>query len=288
MMRRSRRGRKTPYRECRPLRNRSKLFLPPSTKARWQWKLRVCRWVSRYYPIHTFIVEDVKATTHTGKGSRWNLSFSPLQVGKDWFYYELSRISPVETVQGFETAQERERLGLKKGKDKLADTFEAHCVDSWTLANLQVGGHDAPDHKAMLYLVPMRFHRRQLHVLQPAQGNIRKSYGGTLSMGFKRGAWVRHPKYGVCYVGGTSNERISLHSLQTGKRLCQNAKPQDLTFLCTASWRLRKGAAHSSPDKSGGLLRIFYDYLISTTAPSSSSFFLASLAASLVTASITF
>jgi len=92
----------------------------------------------------------------------------------------------------------------------------------------------------------LRFHRRQLHVLQPAKGNLRKRYGGTLSMGFKRGSWVKHPKYGVCYVGGASNGRISLHTLDTGKRLCQNAKPEDLTFLCTASWRTRKGNAVSS------------------------------------------
>jgi len=245
-LRRSRRGRKTPYRECCPLRSRNKLFLPPSTKARWQWKLRVCRWVNRYYPIHTFIVEDVKATTHKGENSPWNQHFSPLQVGKEWFYYELSRIAPVETVQGFETAQERKRLSLQKSKNKLSDTFEAHCVDSWTIANMKTGGHTQPDHKAIHYLIPLRFHRRQLHLLQPAQGNLRKRYGGTLSMGFKRGSWVKHPKYGVCYVGGTSNGRISLHTLDTGKRLCQNAKPEDLTFLCTASWRIRKGNAVSS------------------------------------------
>ncbi len=42
------------------------------------------------------------------------MPFSPIQVSKAWLYYELSKIAPVETVQGFETAQERERLGLKQ------------------------------------------------------------------------------------------------------------------------------------------------------------------------------
>jgi hypothetical protein len=113
---------------------------------------------------------------------------------------------------------------------------------------MQVGGHIQPDNTPMLYLVPLRFHRRQLHRLQPEAGGIRKPYGGTLSLGFKRGSWVRHPAYGVVYIGGASAGRLSLHAMQTGKRLCQNAKPQDLKLLCTASWRVRKGERHSSPE----------------------------------------
>src|SRR6516165_9582423 len=38
-MRRTRRGRKTPYRKPRQNRKQSKQKLPPSTWARWQWKL---------------------------------------------------------------------------------------------------------------------------------------------------------------------------------------------------------------------------------------------------------
>ncbi|MEP7288251.1 MAG: RRXRR domain-containing protein [Chloroflexota bacterium] len=246
-MRRSRRGRKTPYRECRPTRQAGKISLPPSTKARWQWKLRLCRWLARYYPIDVFVVEDVKAKPHKGKGGQWNTSFSPIQVGKEWLYWQLGRLAPVRLVQGFDTYQERQRLGLRKSSNKLSDSFEAHCVDSWTLANLEVGGHTAPDNTAMLYLVPLRFHRRQLHRLQPAKGGVRNPYGGTDSLGFKRGSWVNHPKWGVCYVGGSSDGRISLHHLHSGKRLCQNAKPHDLTFLCTASWRLWKGESAISP-----------------------------------------
>jgi hypothetical protein len=113
-------------------------------------------------------------------------------------------------------------------------------VDSWTLANLWIGGHEKPDNVAMLYLVPLRFHRRQLHRLQPEKGGIRKPYGGTRSLGFKRGSWVKHPKWGVCYVGGTTNGTISLHRLQTGQRIAK-VKPDTVQFLTLSSWRLRKG-----------------------------------------------
>jgi RRXRR protein len=238
-MRRGRRSRKTPYRECRPNRCQGQFKLPPSTRARWDWKLRLIYWLVRYYPIDAFVVEDVQAVTKPGK-RLWNQSFSPLEVGKQWFYQQLAQLGHVELVQGYETDQGRNDLGLKKLKDKLSDKFEAHCVDSWVLANLWIGGHKVPDNKTMLYIVPLRFHRRQLHHLQAEKGGVRKPYGGTNSLSFKRGSWVKHPKYGVCYIGGNLKGRLSLHSLQDGKRLCQNAKPEDCQFLTRASWRIRK------------------------------------------------
>lgn len=239
-MRRSRRGRKTPYRQMRVNRNQGQFKLPPSTRARWGWKLRLCHWLARRFPIAAFVVEDIAAMTKPGK-RRWNRSFSPLEVGKQWFYRQLGQLAEVHTRKGYETKADRDALGLKKSKQKMSDNFTAHCVDSWVLANWWVGGHTAVDNTAMLYIVPLRFHRRQLHMLRPAKGGVRKPYGGTMSLGFKRGSWVRHPKWGVCYVGGNFKGRLSLHSLQDGKRLTQAAKPEDCQFLTFAAWRLRKG-----------------------------------------------
>ncbi len=243
MMRRTRRNRKTPHRANR--KNRARGGIPPSTKARWDWKLRLCKWLCKIYPITGFVVEDIKAKT---KGQRrWDKSFSPLEIGKKWFYAELRKLALVETKQGYETKELRDALGLKKTSHKLAEVFEAHCVDSWVLANAQVGDHAEPDNKTMLFITPLQFHRRQLHRLQFMRGGVRRSYGGTRSLGFKRGSWVRHPKWGLCYVGGTMKGRISLHDMETGKRLCQNAKSEDIHFLTYASWRARGKVAHSSP-----------------------------------------
>ena len=186
-----------------------------------------------------FVVEDVSAITRPGRG-RWNKLFSAVELGKNYFYSELRQLAEVSLLKGYETKVERDALGLKKSKQKMSDKFEAHCVDSWVMANKYTGGHLAPDNKAILYMVPLRFHRRQLHRLQPGKGGIRSPYGGTLSMGRKRGSWVKHPKYGPCYVGGTTGKTISLHSLQDGKRLCQNAKPADCQHLTFASWRIRR------------------------------------------------
>ncbi len=242
-MRRGRRSHKTPYRKMRPNRHQGQFRLPPSTRARWGWKLRIVHWLTRYYPITAFIVEDIQAATKPGQ-KQWNRSFSPLEVGKQWFYDELGKLAHVELLAGHETAEERIRLGLKKSSNKLSDSFDTHCVDSWVLANSWESGHTVPDNTTMLYLVPLRFHRRQLHRLQPEKGGARKPYGGTLSLSFKRGSWVKHPKWGVGYVGGTLNGRLSLHNLQDGKRITQIAKPEDCTLLTLSSWRIRR--PHSS------------------------------------------
>jgi len=237
-MRRNRRGRKTPYRQMRANRRQGQFKLPPSTRARWGWKLRLCRWLARYYPIDIFVVEDIAAVTKPGQ-RRWNAAFSPLQVGKQWFYEQLGQIGQVKLYRGYETAEARNVPGLKKSRQKMSDKFEAHCVDSWVLANGWVSGHIEPDNKTMLYIIPLRFHRRQLHRLQPEKGGIRKPYGSTNSLDFKRGSWVKHARYGVCYVGGTTGGLISLHGLQDGKRLAK-VKPNTVQFLTRSSWRIRK------------------------------------------------
>lgn len=239
MMRRNRRNRKCPHRACR--RNRSRGGIPPSTKARWQLKLRLATWITKMYPVRVFVVEDVAAKTKSGKG-QWNRSFSPLEAGKRWFYIELQNLAPVSTRHGWETKQYRDGWGLSKGKNKLAETWETHCVDSWVLTQSALHGTHLPDNKQVLVLTPLRFHRRQLHMLQFAKGGKRKPYGSTRSLNFKRGSYVKHPKWGVCYMGGTQKGRVSLHSIQTGKRLCTNAKVNDTKFLTYASWRTQLAA----------------------------------------------
>ncbi len=234
-MRRARRFRKTPCRQNRI--NRARGCLPPSTKARWGLKLRILDQLSKVYPITDVVVEDIKAATRTGQ-KKWNVSFSPLEVGKKWFYSEIeSRGFKLTLKQGYETAALRFVLDLKKTSKKLAEVFSAHCVDSWVLSNDIVGGHEKPENERLLCVVPLRLHRRQLHALQPSTGGIRRPYGSTRSFGMQRGSLVRHPKYGVTYLGGFLKDRVSLHSLRDGKRLTQTAKVTDLTVLKPNSFR---------------------------------------------------
>ena len=148
-----------PCRKPRQNRKQAKKKLPPSTRARWQWKLRLARWLCCLFPVSLFVVEDIKATTKPTKGC-WNRSFSPLEVGKRWFYAELAKLAPVHTRQGYETKGLREQVGLKKTGKKLAEVWEAHCVDAWVLAYSAVGGKTHPDTIRLVSLSPLSWHHR--------------------------------------------------------------------------------------------------------------------------------
>jgi uncharacterized protein (UPF0335 family) len=241
-MRINRRGRNTPCRQPRPNRLQNRKFLAPSTKARWQWKLRILNWLRKMYPVTCAAVEDVKAVTKKGAKKIWNRRFSQLEYGKNWFYEQIRAMFRLETRRGFDTKNLRDAVGLKKSRSKMAFRFDAHCVDSWVLANEQTGGHVLPDNTEMLLISPLRFHRRQLHFLEPASGGIRPRYGGTRSLGFKRGSLVKHKKYGLTYVGGFRDvkgcpgTRLSLHDPHNSQRVCRAAKPVDCKFLTFNSW----------------------------------------------------
>ncbi len=255
-MRRTRRGRNTPCRQPRQNRSQGKRRLPPSTKARWQWKLHLATMLCQLFPVSVFVVEDIRATTRKGKGGQWNRSFSPLEAGKLWFYNALHKLAPVSIKQGWETAAMRDQLGFKKTGKKLAEIWEAHCVDAWVLAFTHVGGRSAPDNKRLVCIAPFVWHRRQLHRFQPGKGGKRITYGGTLSLGIKRGTLVSHPKWGKVTVGGTMQGRLSLHHLETNKRLTQSAKVSECRVIKLLRWRTRliplrstlvKGTPASSP-----------------------------------------
>jgi hypothetical protein len=72
--------------------------------------------------------------------------------------------------------------------------------------------------------------------LVPIKNGIRKTYGGTRSLGLTRGTLVKHKKYGLSYVGGSMNGKISLHNISNKKRLCQNAKTEDCKTLTNQSY----------------------------------------------------
>jgi RRXRR protein len=245
-MRRTRRHRKTPCRKPRRNRKQSKRKLPPSTRARWQWKLRLARVLCQLFPVQVFVVENIAATTKKGK-RRWNTSFSPLEVGKHWFYEEMRKLAPLHLIQGYETKALRERLGLKKSSKKLAEVWEAHCLDAWVLAYHIVGGKTMPDNQQVVCIAPFVWHHRQLHRFRPEKGGKRKPYGGTLSCGIKRGTLVTHPKWGKATVGGTMDGRLSLHDPETNRRLTQTAKVMDCYAIKLLRWRTRLIPLHPSP-----------------------------------------
>ena len=97
--RRGRRFRKRPYRKNRTNRLANKERMPAGTRARWDWKLRILDWLSQIFPVTHVCVEDIKADSRQGQ-RHWNASFNPLQVGKAWFYQQVSERWALLTLQG--------------------------------------------------------------------------------------------------------------------------------------------------------------------------------------------
>ena len=238
-MRRARRHRKW-RRPCRSdNRLNGKKRIPPSSRSRWEAKARVVKHLMTILPVTCAVVEDVQATTK--KGKKWNMALSPVQMGKMHLYRLLTDMGlALETREGWQTKALRDFYGLAKTKKKDKQAFDSHAVDAWVLA-ATVSGATKPTCTRLWYVVPARLHRRQLHALQPSKGNVRRPYGGTRSLGLKRGTLVTHPKYGLCAVGGCDRKKntISLHAYRTNKRLTQGAKVDAchiLTWVAFRSW----------------------------------------------------
>ena len=244
-LRRGRRSRKSPNRKHRTNRLANSERIPAGTRARWDWKLRILDWLSKLYPITHVCVEDIKART-IERAKKWNQSFSPLEVGKQWFYTEIRKRWQLLTLQGWETKEIRDRLGLKKSSNKLSETFEAHCVDSWCLAYHTVRGKCVVDETGLMCISPIPIARRELHRQNPQKGGKRPRYGGTTWKGLVKNTLVKHVKHGLTRISGFSKETgISLYSLER-KRLCQNAKAANFRVLTRLNFNYRSG--FSSPE----------------------------------------
>ena len=237
-LRRGRRSRKCPNRKNRSNRLANKERIPAGTRARWDWKLRILRWLSKLYPITHVCVEDIKART-IKRARKWNMSFSPLEVGKQWFYTEVKKHWELLTLQGWETKEIRDRLGLKKSSKKLAETFEAHCVDSWCLAYHTVGGKDMPDNTDIFCISPIPIRRRELHRQNPQKGGKRPRYGGTRCLQTVKNALVKHVKHGLLRVSGHQNGKLTLSEIGSSKQVVLQAKQEDYKILKRINFRYR-------------------------------------------------
>ena len=237
--RRARRYRKNPYRANKMNRSRSKLWVPPSTKARWQLKLNILKWFARLYPVTYVVVEDVNIASEKG-GSRRNSGFSAVQAGKNWLYSHIVALGyNLTTFRGNQTASFRRRLGLIKTTNKASKSFDSHCVDSWVLANEVLGNQLKPDLIHVLELKPLIHIRRQLHLRKFKKGGVRSRLGGTMSLGIQRGTLVKHVKNGKGVVGGNNGlDKLSLHTNISGSRFTRSAKLEDLQLIAHSPWLL--------------------------------------------------
>jgi RRXRR protein len=235
MMRRGRRGRRInrkisfairAHREKR-FDNRRNNKLPPSIRANRQLELRVVTELYKVFPVSSIVFEYVKAN-----GSK---SFSPVMVGQKWMVEQLSQIAPTFTQEGWKTAQIRTQLGLVKTKNKAEQSPQSHAVDGIALAASQFMGYekyhklgeDGAEWIGSVDVTPAIFKvirrppisRRQLHLMVPAKGGVRRKYGGTTGAScFRKADLVRSPKW-IGFVSGEKADGAPSISDSSWKRL---------------------------------------------------------------------
>jgi hypothetical protein len=248
LMRRGRRGRrinrkvafsKRAHRQKR-FANRRKSKLAPSIRSNRQLELRIVSELCKLYPVTEIRYEYVRADVDLTSGrrkARSGVGFSPVMVGQRWMLKQLVQFAPVVKVEGYQTASTRKHLGLTKNKaDKSKAEFNTHAVDGVAIAashfveyrQYHKASEDGADWFGTVSITPALFFvirrppysRRQLHLMVPAKGGVRRKYGGSTSRhGFRKGDLVRFPK-GVGYVSGDTEKQVSV-SEANWKRLGQ-------------------------------------------------------------------
>jgi hypothetical protein len=248
LMRRGRRGRRInrkvsfsqrAHRQKR-FSNRRKRKLAPSIRANRQLELRVVFELCKIYPISEIKYEYVRADvdlTSKRKKARSGKGFSPVMVGQNWMLEQLKQFAPVVKIEGYQTASIRRYLGLVKNKtEKSKPEFNTHAVDGVAIAashfveyrlyhTTKVDGGDWFGN-VVITSAPFKiirrppYSRRQLHLMVPVKGGVRRKYGGsTTRHGLRKGDLVSYPK-GVGYVSGDTEKQISV-SDANWKRLGQ-------------------------------------------------------------------
>ncbi len=250
LMRRGRRGRrinrKVPFhqRSHRQKRfgNRHRGKLAPSIRANRQLELRIVSELCKIYPIVEIRYEYVRADVDLSSGrlsAKSGTGFSPVMVGQLWMLKQLEQLAPVVKIAGYQTASTRNYLGLSKNKtEKSKAQFNTHAIDGVAIAashfveyrkycNLRERGADwfgsVVITRAPFFVIRRPpYSRRQLHLMVPGAGGIRRKYGGsTTRHGLRKGDLVNSPK-GIGYVSGDTQRQVSV-SDANWKRLGQIA-----------------------------------------------------------------
>lgn len=242
-LRRTRRRRKTPYRKMRLNRapSKRKNRLPPSTKARWDAKLRVIKILLKIIPISHIRIEEIQANLKKNS-FKWNKSFFPLKEGKNYFKQEIDKLKLIFSKNnGWETFEHRQQRGFKKSSQKLDYKWETHNVDSHSLVEMELKIKLMPVY-GFYQLEYLEFHRRQLHVQNPKKNGARKSYGSTISAKMSRGSVIKY-RNKLFFLGGNSKRygklTISIHSILNGTRIYQRAFCDEVKLMHNNSFRIQ-------------------------------------------------
>jgi RRXRR protein len=220
--------------------NRRQSKLAPSIRANRQLELRIVSELCKLYPVAEIRYEYVKADVDLISGrqkARSGKGFSAVMVGQRWMLKQLEQFSPIVKIEGYQTASTRKHLGLEKNKvNKSKPEFATHAVDGVAIASsyfVEYRKYHKINERGADWLGSVNitiasffvigrppYSRRQLHLMVPTKGGVRRKYGGsTTRHGVRKGDLVNSPK-GIGYVSGQTEKQISV-SDANWKRLGQ-------------------------------------------------------------------
>lgn len=235
-MRRARRFRKTRRRPARfDNRKRPAGWLPPSIQAKVDMRKSFFKDLFAVYPITTAVVEDMRMDGNDLKGVTGRKYFTWTMENKRPFYDWIRGHATLVLYEASDTAQARTLLGLTKTKKKGEHVFTSQAVDGLTLAWMEAKTADLSVPSFTVWRKP-EVPRRQLHRFEPEVGGIRKPYGGSHALGFKKNTvvWYRRQLY---RTGGTTRGKLSLHTFDfANKRVKQNARSEECQPLFVQTW----------------------------------------------------
>lgn len=174
-LRRARRFRNCRRRECRSD-NRERIgFIAPSQKMIINSRLKALNEFFKYYPIIKVALEDVRFNHYKNS---WGKDFTTIEVGKNTIKkFIIDKIGRENYIlfEGHETQDIRKGLGLKKSSAKDKQSFDSHCVDSFSIAS-EISNCKKPNYSILVVDDSYRSIRRRLHYNQPRTGGIRSDY----------------------------------------------------------------------------------------------------------------
>ena len=195
-LRRARRGRNCRRREARFDNRKKEGFIAPSQMMMVNSRLKAIREFFKCYPISKVAIEDVKFNHRYNK---WGKNFSTIELGKNiikkFIIDKIGRGNYI-TFEGFETQNIRRKLGLKKSSNKSLETFNSHCVDSFSIAS-EISNSE-PNFNIKIVDDTYRPTRRKLHDTQFKKG-IREKYSTGNFKGIQKGCICEFGQI----VGGT-------------------------------------------------------------------------------------
>lgn len=237
-LRRARRFRNTRRRPARFHNRRRNDFLAPSQRVIVDSRLKVLHELLQIYPIRKVGIEDVR---FNHARHRWGANFSTVEIGKTRLHtFVTARGVHLQLFAGHETQLWRDHFGYRKGKDKAADCFEAHCSDALALACAVGNAQYVAPGPFLVVDDTYRCVRRKLHDTQPAKGGVRAPYSRGNVRGLRKGLLIGAANGKTGHLCGINNGGYRYYDVNGQRQSTKGVRWISSEFV------IRKDVAHSS------------------------------------------